>query len=356
MHHLSKTLCSSSVSAINVRRLLFSTSQRNNLDRELEEDAKWAKSAEAKETFSFLSQSSNDETKYPRIIADNMTSYITKRLNRVPGHHELRVLSDLLTFPLSLSMAVQSMLPAPFVQEVEELNILVVGARAESSLPLVWWQEALRLQLPNSSTHSDSDNNSRSSDGRQTKSSHRRWKIHMIGPGIQTVIPSPATTSKGRVGVYLSPYSPADRHLLQDHPQVLSLLRSAHLVVLFHPGLGSPAFSKGWGRAVREMLIPCRKPLFLTALHAQDMHRDLTALKQMTAEDSQGGGAPSEDGESWESLLRPGNNPFASRRPRPLSMDGDQIKASNSASHGSDSDSKQEVVISNSQVCGLLPK
>jgi hypothetical protein len=64
-----------------------------------------------------------------------------------------RVLSSLLTFPLTLSYAISHVyralypwmsLPEIPIEERKKLfNVLVVGARSESSLPLTWWKEGL---------------------------------------------------------------------------------------------------------------------------------------------------------------------------------------------------------------------
>lgn len=107
------------------------------IEKELVQDNKWIKSDAA---LQIMRLGRNEPVKYT--ASANMHQHIIARGYESAGTHcesSRRVLSSCLTFPLTLSYAHQLLFPALS----SKMNVLVVGARAESSLPLMWWKDCL---------------------------------------------------------------------------------------------------------------------------------------------------------------------------------------------------------------------
>lgn len=138
------------------------------IEKELVQDNKWIKSDAA---LQIMRLGRNEPVKYT--ASEDMQQHIIARGYESAGTHcesSRRVLSSCLTFPLTLSYAHQLLFPALS----SKMNVLVVGARAESSLPLMWWKDCLY-------------NNRHLQD----------VSVEMMGPGLRN--PSAAETS-GQVG------------------------------------------------------------------------------------------------------------------------------------------------------------
>jgi hypothetical protein len=106
------------------------------IEKELVEDNKWIKSDAALQT---MRLGRDAPVKYT--ASEDMHQHIIARGYAAGTHCESsrRVLSSCLTFPLTLSYAHHLLFPALS----SKMNVLVVGARAESSLPLIWWIDCL---------------------------------------------------------------------------------------------------------------------------------------------------------------------------------------------------------------------
>lgn len=136
------------------------------VQKELDADNDWIKSLRAMQT---MKLGRDEPTNH--LLSKSMHEHIIARgyendIEEVEISNESarRVLSSCLTFPLTLSYAYKLLFP----MVPPKLNVLVVGARAESSLPPIWWKDCL---YNNSELHEIS--------------------IKMTGPGIQ--IPKNAT-------------------------------------------------------------------------------------------------------------------------------------------------------------------
>jgi hypothetical protein len=107
------------------------------IEKEFIEDNKWIKSDDALRT---MRLGRDVPLKYT--ASEDMHEHIIARGYESAGTNcesSRRVLSSCLTFPLTLSYAHQLLFPALS----SKMNVLVVGARAESSLPLMWWKDCL---------------------------------------------------------------------------------------------------------------------------------------------------------------------------------------------------------------------
>lgn len=217
----------------------------------------------------------------------------------------VRVISACLTYPLTLAYALSLLFPKHY--EREQANVLIVGARAESSLDLLWWKELLYANH-NVLQHS----------------------IRMIGPNL---IPC-----KSIVGNVTCSVSIKDRHGLHDetllrtldisnnymdaktanqigysdgvrlheHADCNSLLRWADVFILYNPGYGNESTRESW-RPTMDLLLHTRKPIVCTAFGPHDLRRDLGYLDAITAETDH-----QDLGEPIDFLIPPHENPYKS--------------------------------------------
>jgi hypothetical protein len=125
--------------------------------------------------------------------------------------------------PTQIAFALESLFPADAdLGEREEVSVLVLGARAESSLPPIWWRELLVA----------------------FSRVHTRVRVSMMGPDLQA---SPQL-SQGPASVSWPLFHPSKsvlvshvnggRCTLHEHPDAVGLLRESDCTVLFNPGFG----------------------------------------------------------------------------------------------------------------------
>jgi hypothetical protein len=261
------------------------------------------------------------------IQADSMDDYIHQRfksqLIRVSDENELKmskqILSNLLTFPLSLSNGIARTFDENFHKDI--INVTVVGARAESSLSLFWWKEMLYQKSLAS-----------------IQNSHLNLKIRMIGPGVQRN--SSFSNNKfssvlswneennldlKRNLEFLNPFAPesiGDFSVLHQHPRLLDLLHRTDLFVLFNPGYGSTTLKSSWKPTI-SLLLETRKPIMCTAFNEEDLSNDLKQLRTVSEEDDH-----QELGDPLEFYIKASSNPFSSLRKyvSETSRDGDIVK------------------------------
>lgn len=241
-----------------------------------------------------------------------------------PDSSAFRTLSAAVTFPLTLGYGVNRIFgqdgPAGHAREIMEmhkrpLKVLVVGARAESSLPALWWRECLASCHPSGTI-----------DG--------GLEVGLIGPELQTMRANPVTNE---INVQLHPsvfakqpgsgagaeqegegrgpeariyHVPDGLEMLHKHPEHMKLLLHTDLFVLFNPGLGHKALTKQWEETVK-LLCMSRKPVLCTAHSLKDLNRDKQFLENLTSATD----AEEQDlGEPLEFLFEPHQNPYASGR------------------------------------------
>lgn len=227
----------------------------------------------------------------------NMHAYLSRRVQppsslNASAH---RTLSATLTFPLTLSYGLRRVFSS-HEEKKEKVRVLCLGARAESSLPRVWWDQCLA-----------------SSAGVVGKS----LSIGFLGPHLQTHRPPrPAPALRGGGGSGRSSGRSLDIHhveggagLFHEHPEWQRLLLHTDVFVLFNPGLGATqALTDSWAPTLR-LLFMSRKPVLATAHSAHDLQRDLACLERLTAEEDE-----QDIGEPMVRIFAPHRNPFASSR------------------------------------------
>jgi hypothetical protein len=245
------------------------------IERNLQKDKAWSLTPAAKEAL-------QEGQKVPMPLngvagADrmNMQTYLRERgflkAAADPDSSAFRTLSAAVTFPLTLAYAVNRIFGQGGSQEgmteimemhKRPLKILVVGARAESSLPALWWRECLAAC---------------SLSGAISGGLH----VGMVGPDLQQMRASPIDSS---IDVLLHPngakssdhdgaaaaaaanvaakvyHVPEGMSTLHGHPEHMKLLLHTDLFVLFNPGLGHESLRKGWEQTVR-LLCMSGKPV-----------------------------------------------------------------------------------------------
>lgn len=216
----------------------------------------------------------------------------------------LRVLSMVLTNPLTISYALRQLLSSTGAQPLLPLpaitspKILCVGARSESNLPLVWWRELL-ITSPLITSLS----------------------IEMCGPEIlhqrhneQVSLQLPTHPEAHQSFQLHSP--PINKCHLHKHQSVHEKLLSNDIFLLFNPGYGANPLMKIQWKETLKLLLSTKKTIICTAHSEGDLHRDLRYLDELTSEEDEDG---LQLGEPIEMLLAPQKNPF-----RSLSLTFDQ--------------------------------
>lgn len=193
-----------------------------------------------------------------------------------------RVLSSLLTFPLTLAYGLNKLFssssPASSYTNMmlkdRRINVLVLGARAESSLPLIWWQEML--------LSCDFDDVNLRMIGPELLEKGR--PLQDIPPQNSSLVESGEGEPTIRRRVSISGCGPSssvcqssDRTALHLHEDLVPLLQWAHVFALFNPGYGSKAMGgtgspSDWDPTLR-LLLQTRKPVLCTAYGHQDLRR-----------------------------------------------------------------------------------
>jgi hypothetical protein len=185
----------------------------------------------------------------------------------------------------------------------------VVGARAECSLPPIWWRELL---VPFSRF------------GKEVS-------VGMLGPDLPavpflnepTTVEWPMYEPEKTVRVF---QVEGGRCALHEHPDHMRLIRETDVFVLCNPGFGSAVLEAAWAPTI-ALLLGAHKPVVCTAHSQHDLERDLTALARLvdataTHPDPEGGEEGGEEGEgeslgngkgkNLTLLMPPQKNPFHS--------------------------------------------
>ena len=170
----------------------------------------------------------------------------------------------------------------------QPVRICVVGARAEASMPLPMWREALCL------------------------AGWGALRVDMVGPKV-----SETKARDDDRGVSVVPEA-ALFHESALHRAHLSGSELPDAFVLFNPGLGEPGWDRAWAPTVHALLA-LRRPVLLTALSASDAEQDAAFWSVAAAREGHAARAGLEYAANpWSSLLaadvRGNDEPGASNR------------------------------------------
>ena len=155
----------------------------------------------------------------------------------------------------------------------QPVRICVVGARAEASMPLPMWREALCL------------------------AGWSALRVDMVGPKV-----SETKARDDDRGVSVVPEA-ALFHESALHRAHLSGSELPDAFVLFNPGLGEPGWDRAWAPTVHALLA-LRRPVLLTALSASDAEQDAAFWSVAAAREGHAARAGLEYAANpWSSLL-----------------------------------------------------
>lgn len=271
------------------------------ITKHLAENKEWAASSDARSLLRFA-----EVIPTQQIDAGDILEYIHKRVDAAPqvplSAPTVRALSAVLTFPLTMSYALSLLFPAH--HQRDRLNILVVGARSESSLPLLWWREMLynkhdvlhhnlRMVGPHLQLNRTLDGNANCSISIKDRHKHA-----------DEVLERTLTVTNNFTSVQEDRKMHPDFSKLHEHPDCAALLRWADVFVMYNPGYGNSNLQASWEPSIR-LLLETRKPIVCTAYGAHDLDRDLHALDRISADvDDQ------EFGEPIDFVIPPHENPF----------------------------------------------
>jgi hypothetical protein len=177
---------------------------------------------------------------------------------------ELRasLITELLTYPLTLASYLRT-------QTKPKSLIHIVGARAEATLPVIYWAQALR--------ELDQEN----------------LTLHFIGPDI------PAKLSKTDDVTNVGKQTLKRSFLSMQYSMDALGGENPDLFVMFNPGLAHEKFKKGWRPVVKSML-DGQKPMLITGLHMVDASNDYEMVKRI--------------GPALVDIVPPKVNPFSSSK------------------------------------------
>ena len=235
----------------------------SQVQKELNADNDWIKSLRAMQTMKLgRHEPSNhllSQCMHEHIIARGYENHIGDI--EIPDESARRVLSSCLTFPLTMSYAYKLLLP----MVPPRLNVLVVGARAESSLPPVWWKDCLynnselqEISIKMTGPGIQIPKNTAIATSLQPDEEILDWKFIKTGasdvPELQLnddklqnqnqIARNPDSASVGAVSTTAlisratvsMPYTVNNLKLLHENEDALQLLQWADVFVLYNPG------------------------------------------------------------------------------------------------------------------------
>ena len=294
--------------------------QKNLIQKQAEEDKLWTKTDQSKQ---LLNKVMALPLPSSIIQSTDMISYYNQRLNLTQPltDCEMRFLSSLATFPLTLSHGINSIQQHTYsnnntstTQSNSDISCLVIGARAEASLPKLYWKKSLitlKSQQINNLT------------------------INMMGMHLPLTVSTSSNSSKSTAALirpkpfqlsynYQASDDPHNnllkRHLTVDnlidgrcsfheHPNINQLLSTHNLFVLFNPGYGSISLQSSWEPTIKRFIESKKtgiRPVTViaTAHSLYDLNRDIKQLNILSKR----------YGVDIEYIIEPILNPYASTR------------------------------------------
>lgn len=228
----------------------------------------------------------------------------------------IRILSHLLSYPMTLAHYLPHLQKAAKATDTKKeeaataVNLAILGARAEVSLPSAWWMELLCLR-------------------------RAHLHLHMVGPELPQAVAKTAAEAAEHVvldadrQLWLHKHHGLYHVIVADVISSVATLSSSSsssaaatargggsldAVVLYNPGLGHPALRAAWTPTLAKLRAERRSALW-TAHSQEDRDRDIALL-----------GAQGKDVE-W--LVGPERNPFASRKCLIDPLDARHVLAAN---------------------------
>lgn len=159
-----------------------------------------------------------------------------------------RLVSHVLSAPLTFSKHYPSRRPRQ--------RVCVVGARAEATLPVYYWNEMLLIHDKN------------------TESTLLEWTLDFCGPETLTTSSNVTLRHENNTLKLQWTHSGYLHDMTDPKPEWDGF-------VLYNPGLGHDHLKEGWKPTI-EYLVAAEKPMLLTAHSETDAKRDAQVLHEMT--------------------------------------------------------------------------
>ncbi|CAO3640961.1 unnamed protein product [Cunninghamella blakesleeana] len=247
--------------------------------REQNEDDHDLRSGRKMTEFEFPSSQGFDETVN---MANWDVFFYTRRFPSMDSDRSMRHVSKLLTYPITIASVLHESCPYKFGQEVtvegmrsitalrtilypknevikngvnlirsDLINVYIVGARAESTLPHHLWLQLAYL-FPRTPFH-----------------------IHFIGPDALPPNKSPFTESLNERVMFT--YDNAYYH--DYHEKIEKFDPYTDLYFLFSPGIGHTSTRELWKPSIQKAL-DTKCPIFITGYDEHDMGNDIEVVEQ----------------------------------------------------------------------------
>ena len=264
------------------------------ITKEHETDKIWSKSAAA---LKILKQGQEPSGYLP---FKNFKEHLTGRgfADALQDESAMRTLSSCLTFPLTLAYAFNLIFRD---SPRHETKVLILGARAESSLPPVWWKDFLYINdrtagtilkmngpglQPTKTNSKINTTTERVVNKSQPKGDVTlNWKVFDSSTAIDMKELLEDTGKFAVPSITVShQFTTETTKLFHDRVDAMELLRWADVFVMYNPGIGSLPCGTQWEPTIR-LLMQTRKPLVFTAFNGIDLDQDLAALDRISAEE-----------------------------------------------------------------------
>lgn len=320
-----------------LRRLFSTRDVESKIAIETTEDDKWMKSEGRGLLANFI------RLPYPKtpIETSTINEYIQKRLETslltgtenfkhdestmsIETLSQTRVLSSVLTFPLSMSFIMNACRSDQYHQ-----SILVLGARSEASLPRLWWKELLISCRCNASIRIDFS-------GPQLPLQVSTGGVQLVNDKVTNLkwsMPQ-SSVSSSQSDMRVDDNSdnmvvernisianlPNGRCKLHELPEAESLLSEYNLLVLFNPGFGSHHLRHSWESSLKMILNSARsRPGVIVAgtAHSKwDLQRDVEQLKIVNNSicHSSESATAAKNSPSFQWVIEPTVNPYGSKK------------------------------------------
>lgn len=281
------------------RRCRYSSASATQLFASNQQDNAYLQSEEGKRWLSEIYRHVNSEP----MVANDMTQLVQQRYgsfidsdpNEETKATKFRILSFLLTYPLTLSYALNKIYSrSPWLLDKELLNVLVLGSRAEAWLPMRWWMEALHIIDKNSKV--------------------KEICLQHLGPHIdQSRLPRTTASPSVAGRIVQTSHLQDPKQFLHDRHDKYKLLLGCDMIIGFNPGfsVSNDASTNEWEPTI-DLLIQTKRPVVATAFSEADLRDDLAYLDKLSMREDDSG-LQLGDG-SIEMILDPGRNPFRSHR------------------------------------------
>ncbi|CDS02681.1 hypothetical protein LRAMOSA00086 [Lichtheimia ramosa] len=266
--------------------------------REQNEDDHDLRSGRSMVEFEFPTAQGFDETVN---MANWDVFFYTRSFPSMDSDRSMRHVSKLLTYPITIASVLHQSCPYKLGKEItsegmrsisalrtilyprnevakdgvslvrsETINVYIVGARAEASLPPYIWLQLAYL-FP-----------------------HTPFHIHMVGPDALSPSQQPYTKSLNERLMFTY-----DNSMYHDyHEKIEEFDPYTDLFFLFSPGIGHPSAREGWKQSIQKAL-ETKCPIFITGYDQADVNADVAAVE----EDYQG---------EFDWVMRPTENEFRS--------------------------------------------